>query len=37
MNTDWQSLLVLLIGWAQGVGIGWMLWRRPQLTYKDEE
>lgn len=35
--TDWHSLGVLVIGWAQGLGIGWMLWRKPKLNYKDEE
>jgi hypothetical protein len=34
---DWQSLALWALGCAQGVLFGWMLWRKPNLTYKDEE
>lgn len=38
MNTqDWLMLMCLTLGWLQGIWIGWMLWRRPQLKYKEIE
>jgi hypothetical protein len=24
---------LFLLGWANGLYLGWVLWRRPQLTY----
>lgn len=35
--TDWQSLALWVLGCAQGLLAGWLLWRKPNLTYKDEE
>ena len=31
---DWLMLMCLAIGWIQGVYLGWVLWRRPNLKYK---
>jgi hypothetical protein len=31
------EFMALLLGWAQGVWLGWWLWRRPQLKYKTGE
>lgn len=35
--TDWQSLGLWALGCAQGICVGWALWRRPNLKYKTEE
>jgi hypothetical protein len=38
MNTyDWLMLMCLAIGWSQGLYLGWLLWRRPQLKYHGVE
>ena len=34
---DWQLLALWVLGCVQGLLAGWLLWRRPDLTYKDEE
>ena len=31
-ETDWLMLGCLVLGWAQGLWMGWSIWRRPQLT-----
>lgn len=30
---DWLMLMCLALGWMQGLYLGWVLWRKPQLTY----
>ena len=30
---DWLMFMCLAIGWSQGLYLGWLLWRRPQLKY----
>ena len=35
--TDWDSLALWALGCVQGFIAGWLLWRKPKLTYKDEE
>jgi hypothetical protein len=34
---DWQSLVLWVLGCAQGMVLGWMLWRKPNLKYKEDE
>jgi hypothetical protein len=34
---DWLLLMCLVVGWTQGLFIGWVLWRKPQLKYHGVE
>jgi hypothetical protein len=34
---DWLMLMCLAIGWLQGLYLGWVLWRKPQLKYQGVE
>lgn len=36
-KTDWLMLMMLAVGWMQGLYVGWALWRRPHLKYKTED
>jgi hypothetical protein len=31
---DWLIIFSLLLGTAQGLWVGWYIWRRPQLLRK---
>jgi hypothetical protein len=31
---DWLLLMCLVIGWLQGLYVGWLIWRKPLLKYK---
>jgi hypothetical protein len=31
------EFMALLLGWLQGVLLGWLVWRRPHLKYKTGE
>jgi len=31
------EFIALLLGWVQGVLLGWWMWGRPQLKYKTGE
>jgi hypothetical protein len=35
--TDWQSLGLWALGCAQGIFVGWYIWRKPALKYKPED
>ena len=30
---DWFILFTYALGWAQGLWVGWYIWRKPQLKY----
>ena len=34
---DWVMLMCLALGWMQGLWIGWLLWRRLPLKYREDE
>ena len=34
-ETDWLMIGCLALGWAQGLWVGWYIWRKPKLTYKE--
>jgi hypothetical protein len=31
---DWLAIICLVLGQAQGMWVGWYIWRRPQLLHK---
>ena len=33
----WLMLMCLALGWMNGLWLGWLLWRRPQLKYQGVE
>ena len=35
--TDWQALGLWALGCGQGLFLGWMLWRKPQREYTQED
>lgn len=36
-KNDWLMLLVTFLGWADGMWMGWVLWRKPNLKYTGEK
>ena len=30
-EADWLMIGCLALGWAQGLWVGWYIWRRPEL------
>lgn len=34
---DWFNLACLALGWAQGLWVGWYIWRRPSLKYRGKK
>ena len=34
-ETDWLMIGCLALGCIQGLYVGWYIWRRPKLSYKE--
>lgn len=34
--SEWMLVALILIGWGNGLYLGWLLWRKPFLTYKPD-
>jgi uncharacterized protein YneF (UPF0154 family) len=34
---DWLIVMVFVLGWVQGLWVGWYIWRRPTLHYTGEK
>ena len=34
-ESDWLILACLALVWAHGIWVGWYIWRKPKLTYKE--
>jgi hypothetical protein len=34
---DWLIIMIFVLGWVQGLWVGWNIWRRPTLHYNGEK
>ncbi len=37
IQADWLMIMCLVLGWANGLYLGWVLWRKPKLKYHGVE
>jgi uncharacterized protein YneF (UPF0154 family) len=34
---DWLIVMVFVLGWVQGLWVGWYIWRRPTYTIPERK